>query len=143
VDAFTPEKRWAEKFTTVRGLAWLDSNWAGLAVGRGGDRIVAFDPQLNPSGEGVKQALAWIEKNVPRNGTLAVLPEGTTINYLCRRVNPTPCLNWSPNMLVALGQSGMTAAFEKNLPTTFVRSSGTLPNLASALLGVRPVTAVN
>jgi hypothetical protein len=36
VDAFTPEKRWTEKFTRVRGLAWLDSNWAGLAV------VVAF-----------------------------------------------------------------------------------------------------
>lgn len=87
-----------------------------LAVGRGGDRIYAFDPQLNPDGEGVKQALAWIGKNVPPDGTLAVLPEGTMINYLSRRVNPTPCLDWSPNVLVALGQAGMTAAFEKNPP---------------------------
>ena len=32
MDAFNPEKRWTEKFTGIRGLAWLDSNWAGLAV---------------------------------------------------------------------------------------------------------------
>ncbi len=32
MDAFTPEKRWTEKFAGVRGLAWLDSKWAGLAV---------------------------------------------------------------------------------------------------------------
>ena len=32
MDAFNPEKRWTEKFTRIRGLAWLDSNWAGLAV---------------------------------------------------------------------------------------------------------------
>ena len=50
------------------------------------------------------------------DGTLAVLPEGTTINYLSRRVNPTPCLDWSPTVLTAFGQAGMTAAFEKNPP---------------------------
>ena len=38
------------------------------------------------------------------------------INYLSRRVNPTSCLDWSPNALVAFGQAGMTAAFEKNPP---------------------------
>ncbi|HEV2435990.1 MAG TPA: glycosyltransferase family 39 protein [Verrucomicrobiae bacterium] len=32
MDAFTSEKRWTEKFKRWRGLAWLDSNWAGLAV---------------------------------------------------------------------------------------------------------------
>jgi hypothetical protein len=68
------------------GILFHDSkSWYAaktLAVGEGGDRIVAFDQQINPSGDGVKQALAWIEKNVPRNGTLAVLPEGTTLNYL-------------------------------------------------------------
>ena len=87
-----------------------------FAVGRGGDRIFAFDPQLNPAGAGVRLGLAWIEKNVPSNGTLAVLPEGTIINYLSRRVNPTPCLDWSPTMLTAFGQANMTAAFEKNPP---------------------------
>ena len=87
-----------------------------LAVGANGDRIYAFDPQFNPTGEEVNQAVAWIEKNVPRDATLAVLPEGTTINFLSRRVNPTPCLDWAPNVLVALGQADMTAAFAKTPP---------------------------
>ncbi len=87
-----------------------------LAVGKGGDQILAFDPRLNPAGAGVRLTLEWIEKNVPRDGTLAVLPEGTTINYLSRRVNPTPCLDWTPTVLTAFGQAGMTAAFEKNPP---------------------------
>lgn len=87
-----------------------------LAVGRDGDRMLAFAPQLNPSGQAVNQALAWIDKNVPPDATLAVLPEGTAINYLSRRVNPTPCLDWMPNVLIALGQASMTAAFEKTPP---------------------------
>jgi hypothetical protein len=102
------------------GVLFLDSeSWYGakkLAVGQDGDRIFAFEPRLNPAGEGIRQALAWIDKNVPRDGTLAVLPEGTVINYLSRRVNPTPCLDWTPTVLTAFGQNGMTAAFEKNPP---------------------------
>ena len=87
-----------------------------LAIGQGGDRIVAFDPHLNPAGAGVQRALEWIEKDVPRDGTLAVIPEGTTLNYLSRRVNPTPCLDWTPTVLTAFGSTGMTAAFERNPP---------------------------
>jgi hypothetical protein len=87
-----------------------------FAVGQGGDRMLAFDPQLNPAGAGVRLCLAWIEANVPRDGTLAVLPEGTTINYLSRRANPTPCLDWSPTVLTVFGQAGMTAAFENHPP---------------------------
>lgn len=87
-----------------------------LAVAPGGDRMLAFAPQLNPSGQAVNQALAWLEKNTPPDATLAVLPEGSAINYLSRRVNPTPCLDWMPNVLIALGQTTMTAAFEKSPP---------------------------
>jgi len=90
-----------------------------LAVDQDGDRMLAFAPQFNPSGQAVNQALAWIDKNVPTDATLAVLPEGTAINYFSRRVNPTPCLDWSPNVLVALGQAGMTAAFEKS-PSDYI-----------------------
>jgi hypothetical protein len=87
-----------------------------LPVGQGGDEIVAFNPQIAPNGEGIKQAVDWIAKNTPPDATLAVLPEGTTINYLCRRVNPTPCLDWTPTVLSVFGQMNMTAAFEKNPP---------------------------
>jgi hypothetical protein len=102
------------------GVLFYDSeSWYGakkLAVGRDGDRILAFDPRFNPAGADIRQALGWIEINVPRDGTLAVLPEGAVINYLSRRVNPTPCLDWTPTVLTAFGQAGMTAAFETNPP---------------------------
>ncbi len=106
------------------GILFYDSeSWyvaKTLVVGRSGDQILAFDPRLNPAGEGVRQAVAWIEGNVPPNGTLAVLPEGTAINYLSHRVNPTPCLDWTPTVLTAFGQAGMTAAFEKSPPDYIV-----------------------
>ncbi|HUA38345.1 MAG TPA: glycosyltransferase family 39 protein [Candidatus Sulfopaludibacter sp.] len=110
---------WLALLIGFAGLVHDSESWyttKDLAVGQGGDRILAFDPRLNPAGAGVGLALEWIEKNVPRDGTLAVLPEGTTINYLSRRVNPTPCLDWTPTVLTAFGQAGMTAAFEHDPP---------------------------
>jgi hypothetical protein len=85
-------------------------------VGSGGDKIVAYSPTVDPFHGTVEIALSWIEKNVPPDATLAVLPEGAMINYLSRRVNPTPHLVWVPPLMAVFGQTNMTAAFEKNSP---------------------------
>ena len=53
---------------------------------------------------------------MPAHATLAVVPEGVMLNYLMRRVNPTPDLFWDPNALAIFGQTRMTADFEKNPP---------------------------
>ena len=87
-----------------------------LVVGQGGDRILTYDSHRDLTGAGIQLALTWIEKNVPSEGSLAVVPEGTMINYLSRRANSTPCLDWTPTVLTAFGQADMTAAFEKNPP---------------------------
>jgi hypothetical protein len=88
-----------------------------LAVGNGNDRVMGFGPQGNSvEARTTKSALAWIETNVPPDATLAALPEGTMINYLSRRINPTPCLDWNPTMFTVFGQEKMTAAFERNPP---------------------------
>ena len=88
-----------------------------LAVGQAGDRILAFGPDGNSvEARHAKAALAWIAAKVPPDATLAVLPEGVMLNYLCRRINPTPDLDWNPTMFPIFGQEKMTAAFEKNPP---------------------------
>jgi hypothetical protein len=63
-----------------------------------------------------KAALSWIENNVPPDATMAALPQGVIVNYLSRRINPTPDLDWNPTMFTVFGQEKMTAAFEKNPP---------------------------
>jgi hypothetical protein len=88
-----------------------------LAVGEGNDRIMAFGPQGNSvEARTTQAALSWIETNVPPDATLAALPQGVIVNYLSRRINPTPDLDWNPTMLTVFGQEKMTAAFEKNPP---------------------------
>ena len=88
-----------------------------LAVGQGSDRILAFGPDGNAvEARTTKAALGWIETNVPPGATVAVLPQGVILNYLSRRINPTPCLFWDPNVMSVFGQTNMTAAFEKSSP---------------------------
>jgi len=87
-----------------------------VPVGRGGDKIMAYGPSVNPFHDNVQLALSWIQKNVPPAATLTVLPEGAMINYLSRRVSPNPYLVWLPPEMEMFGQTNMAAAFEKNSP---------------------------
>ena len=81
-----------------------------------GDKIMTYEPSVDPFQGRVELALSWVQKNVLPEATLAVLPEGVMINYLSRHVNPTPCLVWVPPVLAVFGQTNMAAAFEKNSP---------------------------
>jgi hypothetical protein len=87
-----------------------------VPAGRGGDKIMAYGPAMDPFHGRVETALSWIQTNVPPEATLAVLPEGVMINYLSRHVNPTPCLVWVPPVMAVFGQTNLDAAFEANSP---------------------------
>jgi hypothetical protein len=87
-----------------------------VPVGRAGDRIMAYDPSVNPFHDNVQLALSWIQENTPATATVAVLPEGAMINYLARRMNPTLYPVWLPPEMEVFGQTNMTAAFERNAP---------------------------
>lgn len=92
-------------------------------VGSGGDQIVTFGPGVD-LGDGVKSALDWMNHNLPANATLAVVPTGITLNYLTRRVNPTSCLFWDPNLLAVYGQKEMTKGFEAHPPDYVLLTGG-------------------
>jgi len=89
-------------------------------VGDDGDKIMTYGSTMNPFHDNVQLALLWIQKNVPPDATLAVLPEGAMINYLSRHVNPTPCPVWLPPEMEVFGQTNMTAAFQKHSPDYIV-----------------------
>jgi len=99
---------------------FLGSEWHYLrkqvAVGGGGDRILAYRPDVDRFHNRVETALSWVETNTAPTATLAVLPEGAMINYLSRRVNPTHFPVWLPPEMEAFGETTMTAAFEKSRP---------------------------
>lgn len=83
-------------------------------VGSGSDVFLA-----DGRGEAMRVALQWIDRTVPAEATLAVLPEGAMINFLSRRSNPTPQINLMPIEFMMFGEERVLSDF-KNQPPDFV-----------------------
>jgi len=71
-------------------------------VGRGPDAFRA-----GPVGFLVNRLVEELERVVPREATMAVLPEGVMINYLVRRVTPVRFVNFLPPELAMFGEDRM------------------------------------
>ena len=63
----------------------------------------------------IESALAELAKVDPL-ASIAVLPEGVMLNYLTRRVNPTPYINFMPPEMLLYGQAEIISAFKDNPP---------------------------
>lgn len=110
-----------------------------LVVGQGTDTILANGPEGNSvETRNVNLALAWIKTNLPPRATLATLPEGVMLNYLSRRVNPAPCLDWTPHPIAVFGMERMTAVFEKNPPDYIALVEWQTYEFGSAYFGDQP-----
>jgi hypothetical protein len=104
------------RLTIQSGLFYKDKDFT---LGSGGDRIVTYDPKIDPTGAAMASAVAWIETNTAPTNTLAVLPEGVMLNYLTRRDNPTPYVVFAFEVW-AFGEQNMLAAYQKNPPDYIV-----------------------
>jgi hypothetical protein len=83
-----------------------------IVVGSGPDAFRADE-----RGRFVDAMLRWLAESFPqKHPTLAVLPEGVTINYLARLANPTPYVNFMPPELVLFGERDIVAAFDAHPP---------------------------
>jgi hypothetical protein len=61
-----------------------------------------------------------IGKRIAPGETLAVFPEGVTINFLARRVNPTPYVNFMPPELIIYGEDRILEAYRTHPPDYIV-----------------------
>ncbi len=91
-----------------------------LPMSDGADRIFTYDPQVYDAGVTMAATLAWLQGNTPPEASLLVLPEGVILNYLSRRANPTPYINFMPIELALYGEDAIVAALEANPPDTIV-----------------------
>ena len=64
--------------------------------------------------------LALIDRTVPANETLAVVPEGALLNFLTKRVNPTPYLMLTPTEFANYGETRIVEAFRANPPAAIL-----------------------
>ncbi len=84
-----------------------------IPIGSGADRFLA-----DGRGEYVKPALAAIAK-LPGD-TMAVFPEGSILNYLTRRVNPTPFYNYMPTGFSIFGETPILKSLQQAPPDVVV-----------------------
>lgn len=73
-------------------------------VGFGLDTIYDFDPSITTRGSQTQLAINEIEKVIKKNENFIVFPEGVMLNYLTKRVNPTPYLNFMATEMVMFGE---------------------------------------
>lgn len=73
-----------------------------LAIGSGGDRFYV-DPKFDDRSVPTALTLEYLQSVMRNDETLAVFPEGTTLNYLLRKRNPTPFLMVNPFEFDAFG----------------------------------------
>jgi hypothetical protein len=99
---------------------WLDSQFfyrqRTASVGRGADRMLVFRPAYRPAGVTLGRVAEWIQTNTSPNSTMAVLPDGSMLNYLSRRDNPTGYLRWNLVESTVFGQDNMNRAFLRTQP---------------------------
>ncbi len=81
------------------------------AVSRGPDAFWA-----DARGKAVNAMLDVIDERVAPGATLAVFPEGVMLNYLSRRTNPTPYINFMPPELIIFGEARIIAALNARRP---------------------------
>jgi hypothetical protein len=89
-------------------------------VGKGGDLILTHPPEQHPCGVATISALEKIEQLMPKNATFVVLPEGVMLNYLSRRANPTPYINFMLIEMLAFGEDHILEAFRRARPDFFI-----------------------
>ena len=82
-----------------------------IRVGLGADTFLA-----DPRGDAVSKALTQIKAQTDPKQTLVVMPEGVMLNYLARRNNPTPYINFMPLELNVFGEQRMLAALQARPP---------------------------
>jgi hypothetical protein len=80
------------------------------------DFFFSFKPEIDPRGYAVNELLKYIDSYIPPYLDFIVLPEGIMINYLARRLNPTPFITFLPPEITIFGEEAMLEALQKHPP---------------------------
>ncbi|HVT89104.1 MAG TPA: glycosyltransferase family 39 protein [Tepidisphaeraceae bacterium] len=92
----------------MEGALWSDKT---IKVGAGGDQFYS-----DLRGIVVNRAVADLIQTGTPGETLAVVPEGSIINYLARMPNPTSQLQFTPPALLMYGEDAMLSGFQRHPP---------------------------
>jgi 4-amino-4-deoxy-L-arabinose transferase-like glycosyltransferase len=86
------------------------------AIGSEGDTILTWKPEASDRGIIIRSAIDKIEELVKPDETFVVFPEGVMLNYLTRRKNPCPYINFMPPELIMFGEDRILNSLHKAPP---------------------------
>jgi hypothetical protein len=98
------------------GLSAASYGHMTVAVGRDRDAMLGPSADVSPTGTLAVAVLERIATDVPAGATLAVLPDGSLLNFVARRPNPTPFNEVMPPLLLVYGVDRVLAAYESHPP---------------------------
>jgi hypothetical protein len=76
-----------------------------------------------------------LRTRMPARATLVVVPEGVMVNYLNRRVNPTPFVNFMPPELLLFGEERILAALRRAPPDFVLLTNRDAADYGMGMLG--------
>lgn len=89
-------------------------------VGDGQNKMVTWIPEVSEKGPIFNQALESIESIIKKEQTFIALPEGVMLNFLTKRKNPTPYINFMPPELIIFGEDEIVDSFKRYSPDFFI-----------------------
>jgi len=87
-----------------------------LSVGSKENRIITWAPDVSEKGAIFNKALEKIGEVIRREENFIALPEGIMLNFLAKRKNPSPYVNFMPPELIIFGEDQMITAFRESAP---------------------------
>jgi hypothetical protein len=112
---------WAIRAAVMAGLiVWSDYNLreCNYYLSARTEPVVAGQERVYATefhGQVVNTMLAQMQR-VPPEATVAVMPEGVMLNYLMRRINPTPYTNLMPPEMIMFGEENILRAYQDHPP---------------------------
>lgn len=96
-------------------LQYVD-RWIGektLVTGGEHEKLRSRNTELSAPAD---HAIRWLLKNTKPTDTVLVLPEGISINYFSRRVNPTGQINFMPPEIIMYGEPQVLSQLQAHAP---------------------------
>jgi hypothetical protein len=103
-------------------LAWSNEFYHAktLTVGAGADALMTYPYEVEPIGELMRRTIAEINRSMPPNASVLVMPQGIILNFLTRRSNGTPYWAFLPFDVKTYGGEEHTLETIQAHPPDFV-----------------------
>ena len=108
-------------------------------IGSGANKVITSNRNIDLNPYFLNMAITWINLNVGKEDTLLVLPEGVSINFLTKRINPTKYSNFMLPEIILYGEDNIIRDFVKSVPDYIVLVNRSTSEYGFSDFGIDPM----